>query len=158
MRTKTQTRRGLSLIELMIVVSVLAILAAIVVPRYTNANDTAKGSALATQLSTVKKALELYKTEHNGNYPTTAQLITSQWQVLTNSTDMTGDVSGSDFGPYIPKSPRNGFIDSTAVAADNSGAWQYNPTTGQIQAVVPQAIYDRAAELQLNTNDLVVEP
>ena len=45
-----------------------------------------------------------------------------------------------------------------SVATDNSGAWQYTPATGTIQAVVPQDIYDRADELQLDTDDLVVEP
>ncbi len=158
MNPRTLRQRGLTLIELMIVVSILAILAAIVIPRYSNANDSAKGSALASQLSTVKKALLLYKTDHNGDYPTTAQLITSQWQVLINKTDIDGDVAGDDFGPYILTAPDNPFVDSNVIAADTSGAWQYNASTGVFKAVVPQAVYDRAAELQLDTGDLVVAP
>ncbi len=158
MNRLSKHRRGLTLIELLIIVSILGILAAIVIPRYSNANDTAKGSALASQLATVKKALQLYKTDHNDAYPTTAQLITNQWQVLTTTTDINGNVAGDDFGPYFLQAPRNAFMDSSAVAADNSGAWQYSPATGQIQAVVPQSVYDRAAELKLDTSDLVVAP
>lgn len=150
--------RGLSLIELMIVVSILAILAAIVVPRFSNANDSAKGGALASQINTVKKSLTLYKTDHNEAYPTDAQLITNQWQVLVNSTDTDGNTTGTDHGPYINKPPRNPFTGTSTVAADNSAAWQYDSATGTIQAVVPQAVYDQAEELQLDANDLVVEP
>jgi len=156
--THNLNTRGMTLIELMIVVSVIAIIAAIVVPRFSNANDTAKASSLASQLSTLKKTLILYKTDHNDVYPTDAQLITNQWQVMTTTTDINGDTAGSDFGPYIPKPPTNGFTNTNTVAADNSGAWQYDASTGTIQAVVPQSVIDRAEELNLDTNDLVAAP
>ncbi|MFN3166074.1 MAG: type II secretion system protein [Phycisphaeraceae bacterium] len=158
MRHPTQPRRGFSLIELLIVVSVLAILAAIVVPRFSNAGDKATSGALVTQLRTIKQSLVRYSSEHGNDYPTEAQLVTNQWQVLTNSTDIDGDVSGSDYGPYFNKPPFNGFMDSDVIATDNSGAWQYDPSTGVVRAVVPQAIYDRAEELSLPTGDLVVAP
>lgn len=158
MKPSLMNRRGMSLIELLIVVSILAILAAIVVPRYSNASDSARGGNLATQLQTIKKALERYKNDHGGDYPTEAQLISTQWQVLINTTDITGDVSGSSFGPYFMKPPTNPFMDSSTVAADNSGAWVYDESTGTIQAVVPTDIYNRADELKLNIDDLVVQP
>lgn len=158
MHTPILKSRGLTLIELMIVVSVLAILAAIVVPRFSNANDTAKAGALASQLNTIKKSLILYKTDHNDFYPTDAQVITTQWQVLINSTDITGDIAGTDFGPYFQKPPLNAFTNSSTVAADNSGAWQYDTATGTIQAVVAQSIIDRAEELNLDPADLVASP
>ena len=158
MKYATLTRRGLSLIELMIVVTLLAILAAMVLPSFSNANETAKSSALASQLNTVKKSLTLYKSDHNGAFPTDAQLITNQWQVLTNTTDVDGAVSGSDYGPYFLKPPFNAFMDSNVVAADNSAAWQYDSSTGTIQAVVQSTIITRADELQLDTNDLVAAP
>lgn len=158
MKKNTPQMRGLSLIELMIIVTILGILAAIVIPNFSNANDQAKGGALASQLNTIKKSLTLYKTDHNDTYPTNAQLITSQWQVLINSTDVGGDTSGTDHGPYFTKPPTNPFKDSSVVAADNSAAWQYDASTGTIQAVVPQSVYDNAKSLQLHTSDLVVEP
>ena len=149
----------MTLVELMLVVSILAILAAIVIPKYSSANDTARGAAVASQLNTIQKALVLYKGDHNGDIPTQAQLITNQWQVLIEATDIYGDVAGDEYGPYFMQAPRNSFMGgSTTVATDNSGAWQYTPATGVIQAVVPQDIYDRAAEFQLDTGDLVVAP
>ena len=75
MNMKRSIRRGLSLIELLIIVAILGILAAIVLPTFSNANETAKAGALASQINTVKKALILYKTDHNDVYPPDAQLI-----------------------------------------------------------------------------------
>ena len=158
MKTRKTNASGLTLIELMIVVSILAILAAITLPRFSNATDNAKSGSVATQINTIKKSLLLYKTDHNDTYPTTAQLITNQWQVLTNTTDINGNIAGSDFGPYFTKPPLNPFTSSSTVAADNSGGWQYNPATGTIQAVVPQDVIDQASALNLDTANLVAAP
>jgi general secretion pathway protein G len=158
MKTNRTVRRGLSLIELMIIVAILGILAAIVVPTFSNANETAKASSLASQLNTIKKFLILYKTDHNGVYPTQSQLIANQWQVLTATTDVYGEVTGSDYGPYFHKPPTNAYKDSSVVAADNSAAWQYDASTGTIQAVVPSAIHSKADALQLDPLNLVIEP
>ena len=128
------------------------------IPTFSNANENAKAGALSSQINTVKKALILYKTDHNDTYPTDAQLITNQWQVLTNSTDIDGNTSGSDYGPYFQKPPFNAFMDSSVVAADDSAAWQYDSSNGTVQAVVPSAVYADADNLQLDTLDLVVEP
>ena len=158
MKTNKTQRRGFSLIELMIIVTILGILAAIVIPTFSNANETAKAGALSSQINTVKKSLVLYNSDHNGAYPTDVQMITNQWQALTNSTDVDGDTAGEDFGPYFIKPPFNGFMDSSVVAADNSAAWQYDSSTGTIQAVVPAAVFGQASTLQLDDADLVTAP
>lgn len=154
MNDKQMKRVGFSLIEM----SIIGILAAIVVPTFSNANETAKASALSAQLNTVKKSLVLYSSDHNGSYPTNGQMITSQWQALINSTDINGDTAGEDFGPYFIKPAFNAFRDSDVIAKDNRAAWKYASSTGTIQAVVPSSIYSRADALQLDEADLVVGP
>lgn len=151
-------RRGFSLIELLIIVSIIGILAAIVIPTFSNANETAKAGALASQINTAKKSLIFYKNDHNGVSPTDVQMITNQWQALINSTDINGDTTGEDYGPYFTKPLFNAFMDSDVVAADNSAAWQYDSATGTIKAVVPGTVYSQTDTLNLSTSDLVVSP
>lgn len=158
MTTSPKRHNGFSLIELMIIVTIIGILAAIVIPTFSNANETAKAGALASQLNTVKKSLVMYSTDHDGAHPTEAQLITNQWQALINTTDIDGNISGSDYGPYFQKPPFNAFINSSTVAADNSAAWKYDASTGTIQAVVPSVVVSSADDLQLSATDLVASP
>lgn len=158
MQENRKQSNGFSLIELMIIISILGILAAIVIPTFSNANETAQASSLASQINTIKKGLVLYHSDHNETYPTNTQLITNQWQALTNTTDITGNTAGDDFGPYFMKPPLNAFMNSDIVADDNYQAWRYDSFNGTIRAVVPNAIFTQAGSLQLDPTDLVIAP
>jgi len=61
-------QKGFTLVELLIVVIILAILAAIVVPQFAASTDDAKVSSLDTTLSNMRAAIDLYKQQH-GEYP-----------------------------------------------------------------------------------------
>ncbi len=69
---KIKNSSGFTLIELLIVLVIIAILAAIVVPRFMSAPHKAKVTAAIAQIKDFETALKLYKLQ-NGNYPTTAQ-------------------------------------------------------------------------------------
>ena len=125
--------RAFTLVEVLIVVIVLGILAAIVVPQFSTASDDANLSALRTNLQTIRAQIELYKIQHNGSYPALAS-FTAQ---MTAGTTVTGTV-GTDFGPYLLSIPTNPFsgvntVTSTATPAITLG-WFYNETTGVFQA------------------------
>lgn len=64
--------RGFTLLELLVVIVILALLAAIVVPKLTGRVDEAKIETTKIQLKELKRALEMYKLD-NGTYPTTEQ-------------------------------------------------------------------------------------
>ena len=64
-----RTRTGFTLIEILIVVVILGILAAVVIPQFTNAADDASVSSARTQLQTMRSQIELYRAQ-NGSYPT----------------------------------------------------------------------------------------
>ncbi|MFQ5735877.1 MAG: type II secretion system major pseudopilin GspG [Thermodesulfobacteriota bacterium] len=64
--------KGFTLIELMVVIVILGILAAIIAPRIIGRTDEAKVTEAKVQIKNLETALKLYKID-NGSYPTTEQ-------------------------------------------------------------------------------------
>jgi general secretion pathway protein G len=65
---KNSIQRGFTLVELLIVVIILAILAAIIIPQFTAATDDATQSAYDTNIANIRSAIDLYRQQH-GDYP-----------------------------------------------------------------------------------------
>ncbi len=65
---KNVAQRGFTLVELLIVVIILAILAAIIIPQFTAATDDATRSAYDTNVANIRSAVDLYRQQH-GEYP-----------------------------------------------------------------------------------------
>lgn len=127
---------GFTLVEILIVVVILGILAAIVIPQFTNASDSAKASTMKRQLQTLRRQLDMYKLHHNEDYPTQAQL----WANMINRTDADGTLNAAGaFGPYLERAPMNVFTNSATVTTLGTGTsaqgWEYDPADGTIQAV-----------------------
>ena len=118
---------GFTLVELIIVVSVLAILAALVIPKFTDASVRAQTAATQDQLRSVRNVLEHYKLDHNDTYPDIGDL----WDAVTATTDADGTLNAAgDFGPYIRSAPQNPYTNSDTVVAFGAGAatdgWEYD--------------------------------
>jgi|SRR5688572_6599739 general secretion pathway protein G len=110
-----KSKSGFTLVEILIVVIILGILAAIVIPQFTNASQDARRSSLASQLQTLRSQIELYKLQHGDQLP---DLITN-WDPLTTVTVF----NGQNFGPYmqaVPSNPLNNL--STVEDGDGSAA------------------------------------
>ena len=71
-RRFARTRSGFTLIEIMVVIAVLAILAALVAPNIFSHLGTAKDVAAKSQMEMIGAALDAYRLD-NGRYPTSAQ-------------------------------------------------------------------------------------
>jgi general secretion pathway protein G len=69
-----RTARGFTLIEIMVVVVILGILAALVVPKIMSRPDEARIIAAKQDIASISQALKLYRLD-NGRYPTTEQGI-----------------------------------------------------------------------------------
>jgi general secretion pathway protein G len=147
-----KAQSGFTLVEILIVVVILGILAAIVIPQFTEASTEAKTSSLVSDLQTMRSQIELYKIQHNDALPGagTASLTAS----LTQYTDVAGALAATQapgagvYGPYLQKIPRDQFnnaVDAagngtilaaatTPAAADNSTSWFFNTATGEVRA------------------------
>ena len=118
-------RKGFTLVEILIVVIILGILAAIVIPQFTNASEDARKSSLTSQLQTVRSQVELYKLQHRDQYPTDLKTLASgavwDWEQMTTRTDEDGDPwTGAlgqvgPFGPYLQAPPKNPLTGHTAM-------------------------------------------
>ena len=64
-----KARSGFTLVEILIVVVILGILAAIVIPQFTSASTEAKESALMSDIQSMRSQIELYKIQHNDLLP-----------------------------------------------------------------------------------------
>lgn len=141
----TYRRSGFTLVEILIVVIILGILAAIVIPQFTNASEDARKSSLTSQLQTIRSQVELFKLQHRDRYPTTDLSVDSawDWSKLTSKTDEDGN-PGGNLGPYLQAEPRNNLnglsamamvdTDADAVNPPNTAGWVFSRETGKIWA------------------------
>jgi general secretion pathway protein G len=154
-----RSKRGFTLVELLVVVIILGVLAAIVVPQFSDHSDDARLATLDTTLAEMRSAVELYYHQHNGTYPgankadgtpggTAADFV----QQLTMFTDATGKVSDTKtsefkYGPYLRKGelPVNPFTGTndiglsaatslTASIQGGSEAWKFAVPIGKFIA------------------------
>ena len=123
-------RKGFTLIEILIVVIILGILAAIVIPQFTNASKEAKQSSLVTMVQSLRSQIALYKLQHNDYLPGQLALVGTGgnfnsgvfWDQMTQFTDVTGALSTAkttqfDKGPYMQSLPKNPLCPTTASAS-----------------------------------------
>lgn len=126
---RNRIRKGFTLVEILIVVVILGILAAIVVPQFTSATQDAQVGNIRAQLKSLQNQIELFKARStDGQYP---DLVGAGWTVMI---DPNGDGDITD--GYIKEAPRNPFNNSstTAAAAAAGNGWHYNRTTGELGA------------------------
>ena len=134
-------RNGFSLIELVIVVMIIGVIAAIALPRMSRGTEGAAGNALTDDLATLRKAIDLYQTEHIGAYPTDPASQLVQYTDESGNTSPTQDAIYR-FGPYVrtippvPLGPSKGNsqIDTSGNPATATGGWVYDAAAGSIKA------------------------
>src|SRR5205085_10403286 len=95
-----RTRRGFTLVEILIVVIILGVLASIVIPLFKNSTADARKAALVDQLHSVRVQVQLYTLQHQDTRP---YLEDDDWDDLITATP---DAQGINRGPYLPSVPR----------------------------------------------------
>ena len=91
---KRNSQWGFTLIELVIVIVVIGILAAAVIPRFTDLSASARAATMQANKSAVQSAYALYIASNSGTQPTVTQLAT---YLQTGGTSVTAAATGIQF-------------------------------------------------------------
>jgi prepilin-type N-terminal cleavage/methylation domain-containing protein len=151
-----RNERGFTLIELIVVVIILAILAAVIIPQLQGSTEDAKLSTLDTDLSATRSAIELYYVQHGNTYPGTvlndtvsgataahasaAAAFVAQMTKYSDANGNTSDVRDATFkfGPYmkkgVPKNPLPNSATTTEAAAKTVTVDTATTTLGTVSA------------------------
>ena len=135
-------RRGFTLIELMIVISVMAILIGISLPYFKGMQDEGKSAKAAGELRTLTTGIESFYIHNSNEYPQQTTSVTSDWQTIADSLTtvrptivkkalkdpfkptqeysyVTSAASGSEYYVVFSVGP-NGAAEITAIGTDGT--------------------------------------
>lgn len=149
-------KKAFTLVEVLIVVAILGILAAIVVPQFQSHSQQAKEAAAKDNLRILRNAIELYATQHNDvppGYPNGDISATPNWIIFFNhmlkATNTSGQFAnvgtpGYPLGPYLSEVPLNPFRASKTIKMvvndedfpaepPDIFAWVYKPATKEFR-------------------------
>lgn len=129
-RNKMKSQKGFTLIELMVVISIIGILAAIVVPKFSSATDSATKAKIQADLRTLDSAISMYYAK-NGSYPTTIGALKPNFlaEVPSPGTYKGASLAAYDIDDNDTTTPANNTyrafttVGSTKVFADTTTAW-----------------------------------
>ena len=130
-------RKGFTLIEMVIVILILGIIAAVAAPRMFDTAATAEENTTRQQLAVLRNAIEMYRAR-SGSYPGTGELPSAMLTMLNGPfpAPSIGSVR-NDAGVYY-----DADADTSTMATPNpgTGGWVYKPVNGtlKINLVAPE--------------------
>ena len=115
LRVRAQSESGFTLVELLVVMLILGLLAAIAIPSFFNQRDKARDADAKELVRTAQTAMETYATDHGGSYAgaTPADLIAIE-STLNNANGGTGAKDGDAL--TVPATAANSYTVTVASA------------------------------------------
>jgi general secretion pathway protein G len=126
-------KTGFTLIEILIVVIILGILAAIVIPQFSSASNDARKSNVQTTAQTLRSQIALYRLQHADRLPPLAGF----WDHMTRYSSEDGANTSATktttckFGPYMQQVAPNALNQSTVVV-DGDGTADAGSACGYV--------------------------
>ena len=102
-KLNSQFQRGFTLIEVMVVIVIIGVLAALIVPKVLSRPDEARATAARTDIASIVQSLNLYKLD-NHRYPTTEQGLMALVKKPTVS-PIPENWKGNGYLERVPKDP-----------------------------------------------------
>jgi general secretion pathway protein G len=112
---KGSAARGFTLVEILIVVILLGIMAAIVVPAFATYGRTARQASLVSTVRTLRSQIMAYRIQHGDDLPdlAAASAAGNHFQPLTEQT--TYGSPPTNRGPYVTSVPTNAMTNGSVV-------------------------------------------
>lgn len=139
MRSLLKRKEGFTLIELMIVVAIIGILAAVAIPRFANLITKSKEGATKGNLGALRSAVSIYYGDNEGYFPITMDSVD-----FVGLADYIEEIPETKLGDHADSSAVNNTGADTPSIADSAG-WAYSSASGK---VVVRCTHDDSARVQ----------
>lgn len=151
MKSRKKSNKGFTLVELIIVIIILGILAALAIPQFSASTDDAKKATLQGDLAVMRNAVSLYYHQHNSVYPGSVDeadgttpvkgtdagdAFVAQLTKYSNAAGKTSETQDADFhfGPYLVAIPANPLSTADVVTAKTEATVEVTLDEGVLKA------------------------
>lgn len=131
-------KKSFTLVEIMIVLAIILLLAAIAILNIFNTNRTANAATARTNIRALSKAADLYSTAHNGAYPVNAAAIVPYIATATSLCASTAALPVQGYVYDCTGLTAAGYTLTATPASATTGDTVFSVTTG---GTVKEAAY-----------------